>query len=93
MFEKAQFNEEWWWVFGYGITAVVVVILNLLLLISVCKNAFLRSNTNRVFGLLAFRNVLRAMYSLFVLYFTRFAHITKDLKRREINSTKVGTIN
>ena len=40
---SARFDEEWWWVFSYGITVVVVVVANILLLISVLRNAFLHT--------------------------------------------------
>ena len=33
-----RFDEEWFWVFGSGIAAVIVVAANLLLLVSVCRN-------------------------------------------------------
>lgn len=41
-------DEEWWWVLGYGLGSAVVVVLNLLLVCSVLRNAFLRkTNTHR----------------------------------------------
>ncbi|TRY67474.1 hypothetical protein TCAL_05352 [Tigriopus californicus] len=90
MFQESRFNEEWWWVFNYGISVVIVIILNLLLLISWGKNSFLKTNTNRVIALLATRNVLRAIFSLFVLYFTRWSHPMKDWKNSDLNTTKLG---
>ena len=42
-----KFNEEWFWVFGYGTTAVLVIIANTMMLCSIIKNAFLHTNTHR----------------------------------------------
>ena len=36
-----RFNEEWFWVFGYGTTSVLVIIANTMMLCSIIKNAFL----------------------------------------------------
>ena len=75
---NAKFDEEWWWVFSYGITVVVVVVSNILVLISVLRNAFLHTNANRCFFILALRNVLRAVNSLVVLYSTRWKIFNAD---------------
>ena len=42
-----KFNEEWFWVFGYGTTSVLVIIANTMMLCSIIKNAFLHTNTHR----------------------------------------------
>ena len=42
-----RFNEEWFWVFGYGTTSVLVIIANTMMLCSIIKNAFLHTNTHR----------------------------------------------
>ena len=46
-FGSNRFNEEWFWVLGYGTFAVFVIVTNTLLLCSIAKNAFLHSNTHR----------------------------------------------
>ena len=78
-----RFDEEWFWVFGYGIVVVLVVISNLLLIISVGRNSFLNSsNANRTLAALAARNLLRSLFSLAVLYTTRWVHTAKTWKRK-----------
>ena len=47
LLSPARFDAEWWWVFAYGIAAVVVIVLNMLAVCAVIKNAFLHTNTNR----------------------------------------------
>ena len=42
-----RFNEEWFWVLGYGTVTVVVIVVNTLMLCSIVKNAFLHTNTHR----------------------------------------------
>ena len=42
-----RFSEEWFWVFGYGTTSVLVIIANTMMLCSIIKNAFLHTNTHR----------------------------------------------
>lgn len=42
-----RFSEEWFWVFGYGTTSVLVIIANTMMLCSIIKNVFLRTNTHR----------------------------------------------
>merc|ERR1711935_1288316 len=71
---SSRFNEEWFWVLGYGTTAVLVIVANTLMLRSITKNAFLHTNTHRSFALLATRNILRAMYGLSVVYTSRWTH-------------------
>jgi len=71
---SSRFNEEWFWVLGYGTTAVLVIVANTLMLCSITKNAFLHTNTHRSFALLATRNILRAMYGLSVVYTSRWTH-------------------
>ena len=44
---RGQFNEEWFWVFGYGTAAVLVIVANIMVLCSIGKNAFLHTNTHR----------------------------------------------
>ena len=44
---RGQFNEEWFWVFGYGTAAVIVIVANIMVLCSIGKNAFLHTNTHR----------------------------------------------
>ena len=46
-FGSTRFNEEWFWVLGYGTTAVIVVVVNTLMLCSIVKNVFLHTNTHR----------------------------------------------
>ena len=46
-FGSTRFNEEWFWVLGYGTTAVIVVVTNTLMLCSIVKNVFLHTNTHR----------------------------------------------
>ena len=73
-FGGRRFNEEWFWVLGYGTVAVLVIVTNTLLLCSIAKNAFLHSNTHRLFALLATRHILRAMYGLSLVYTSRWTH-------------------
>lgn len=42
-----RFNEEWFWVLGYGTVTVIVIVVNTLMLCSIVKNAFLHTNTHR----------------------------------------------
>ena len=44
---RGQFNEEWFWVFGYGTAAVVVIVANIMVLCAIGKNAFLHTITHR----------------------------------------------
>ena len=46
-FGRGQFNEEWFWVLGYGTAAVVVIVANIMVLCSIGKNSFLHTNTHR----------------------------------------------
>lgn len=46
-FSSTRFNEEWFWVLGYGSTSVLVIVSNTLMLCSIVKNAFLHTNTHR----------------------------------------------
>ena len=84
-----KLTPEWYWVLCYGIGCVAVVVFNWLLICSVIKNAFLRTNTHRAFALLAFRNSIRALYSLVLVYATKWSHPTKGWKFSPVNSTKV----
>ena len=86
---SSRFTPEWWWVFTYGISVVFIIVFNSLTLISICKNSFLHTNTNRAFSLLALRNVLRAMYGLVVLYTTRWRHM-EGWKKEDNHQTKVN---
>ena len=47
IFPTTRFTEEWFWVLGYGTTAVIVVVANTLMLCSIAKNVFLHTNTHR----------------------------------------------
>ena len=87
---SSRFTPEWWWVFTYGISVVLIIVFNALTLISICKNSFLHTNTNRAFSLLALRNTLRAMYGLVVLYTTRWRHM-EGWKIDDNHQTKVDT--
>ena len=80
------FDEEWWWVFGYGVAVVAAVVANALLLISILRNGFLHTDANRCFFVLATRNVLRAVLALVVLYATRWTHNVD----RVFNATKLN---
>ena len=40
-FGSSRFNEEWFWVLGYGTTAVLVIVSNTLMLCSITKNALI----------------------------------------------------
>ena len=71
---EGRFNEEWFWVLGYGSTSVIVIVANTLMLCSIAKNAFLYTNTHRSLALLATRHILRAMYGLSVVYVSRWSH-------------------
>ena len=82
-----RFDEEWFWVFGSGIAAVVVVAANLLLLVSICRNRFLvGANTHRAFSLLAIRNLLRACFALAVLYTARWQYATRMFKKSGVTN-------
>ena len=43
----SRFNEEWFWVLGYGTVTVLIIVINTLALCSIVKNAFLHTNTHR----------------------------------------------
>ena len=43
----SRFNEEWFWVLGYGTVSVLIIVVNTLSLCSIVKNAFLHTNTHR----------------------------------------------
>lgn len=92
MTTSERFDEEWWWVFCYGISVVLVVIANLLLLCSILKNSFLKTRNNGMFGLLAFTNIAKAVFSLVVLYGTRWNHPMKRWNLTKLNATKVGLV-
>ena len=87
---SSRFTAEWWWVFTYGISVVFIIVFNCLTLISICKNSFLHTNTNRAFSLLALRNVTRAVYGLVVLYTTRWRHM-EGWKKEDNHTTKASS--
>ena len=85
-----RFDEEWFWVFGSGIAAVVVVAANLLLLVSVCRNRFLvGANTHRAFALVAIRNLLRACFALAVLYTARWQYATRMFRKSGVTGHSI----
>lgn len=88
-FGNGRFNEEWFWVFGYGTTAVIVIVANTMMLCSIIKNAFLHTNTHRTIAYLGTRHILRALYGLSVVYTTRWSHPSK-WKYNALSSTKMG---
>nr|XP_040566724.1 uncharacterized protein LOC121116530 isoform X2 [Lepeophtheirus salmonis] len=86
-----KITEEWIWVCVYGISVVLVIILNVLMLCSFCKNGFLRTaNTHRAIAFLAFRNVIRSIFSIALLYITKFNYTFKDFKNFTAFSDRDG---
>jgi len=67
---------EWVWVGGYSTASTTIILLNFMLFISIIRNRYLHYSFNYVVFALSFRNILRVLFTLSLVFFAKLSQST-----------------
>jgi len=68
---EAPWYIEWSWVSGYSSISTLVIVFNLPIIFSVINNKFLHYSFNYVVVALSLRNILRVIFTLFLVFLAK----------------------